>query len=405
VAAFGLVPDRVTDVMQQGAATGQASVELQLAGQAGCQVSHLDAVPTQVLALDVAELESAEQRQQRSGEGHPDLVGRRAPQLLHRRLHLLTRLGHHHLDAGRVHAPLVHQARQRPARDLPPHGVEAGDDHHPGGVVDEQIDAGLALEGANVSPVAADQDALEVLRGQGDGRDHGLVGVVDRGALQSAQEQVAGATSQLVGEADLFPSDHLLGLFAAVALDPVEEQALRLFAAQVCDPLQLTQLAIEGAIDLGLACLERGLAPGHRCGGLAGLTLAVFERLHPTVEGVLALPAASLELVEAFLPALRLLLKGRALAEQPLAALSLCLAAQLVPQQLANADPRLRNQPAQRPSRSGHATAQSAEEQREGVQSCLPRRSPPQSPGGKDLLIVAEGPTGSRNGHAMVSGA
>ena len=54
--------------------------------------------------------------------------------------------------------------------DLAADRVEAGEDHRLGRVVDDQVDAGRLLEGADVAALAADDPALHLVRRQVDDR-------------------------------------------------------------------------------------------------------------------------------------------------------------------------------------------------------------------------------------------
>ena len=82
---------------------------------------------------------------------------------------------------------------QREAGDLAAHAVEAGEHHGLGRVVDDEVDAGDVLEGADVAALAADDAALHVVRGQVHDRDGRLGDVVGGGALDAEREDVAGA--------------------------------------------------------------------------------------------------------------------------------------------------------------------------------------------------------------------
>ena len=64
------------------------------------------------------------------------------------------------------------------ARHLAAYRIEAREDHRLGGVVDDQVDPGGLLEGANVPTFAADDAALHLLRWQAHDGDGGLARVV-----------------------------------------------------------------------------------------------------------------------------------------------------------------------------------------------------------------------------------
>ncbi len=68
-------------------------------------------------------------------------------------LHRFGGFAHCLFDAGRVNAPVVHQIGKGQLRDLHADRVEADRRTVLGGVVDDEGDAGGALEGADVAPL------------------------------------------------------------------------------------------------------------------------------------------------------------------------------------------------------------------------------------------------------------
>src|SRR5699024_1869617 len=70
-------------------------------------------------------------------------------------LHVLLGAGDDLLDAGRVDATVADQFTERQLGDLAPERIEAGQQHGLGRVVDDQVNAGQALEGADVAAFAA----------------------------------------------------------------------------------------------------------------------------------------------------------------------------------------------------------------------------------------------------------
>ena len=77
-------------------------------------------------------------------------------------VHLLGGLDDDFLDAGGMDAAILHETLEGDAGDLAADGVEAGEDDRLGGVVDDEVDAGRELEGADVAPFAADDAPLHV---------------------------------------------------------------------------------------------------------------------------------------------------------------------------------------------------------------------------------------------------
>ena len=79
---------------------------------------------------------------------------------------LAARLGHHLLDARGMDAAIEDQLGERDARDLAAHGIEAREDDRLGRVVDDEIDAGRALQRADVAALAPDDASLHLVVGQ-----------------------------------------------------------------------------------------------------------------------------------------------------------------------------------------------------------------------------------------------
>jgi len=69
---------------------------------------------------------------------------------------------------------VLDEVGQGQPRDLSPHRFEAGQDHRFRGVVDDQIDTGGLLEGADVAALAADDAAFISSDGRSDDRDRAL---------------------------------------------------------------------------------------------------------------------------------------------------------------------------------------------------------------------------------------
>ena len=94
------------------------------------------------------------------------LVRRLLAHVLDRSVDLLLRLLHDLLDAPRMDAAVGDELGERHARNLAAHRIEAGDDHRIRRIIDDDVDAGGELEGADVSPLAADDATLHLVVGQ-----------------------------------------------------------------------------------------------------------------------------------------------------------------------------------------------------------------------------------------------
>src|SRR5207253_3803556 len=106
--------------------------------------------------------------------------GRLLADLLYVALHLLLRLLHDLFDARGMDAAVLNELRQGELGGLAADVVEGADDDDARRVVDDDVDAGRLLEGADVATFAADDAALHVVTRDVDGADRGVGGVLGR---------------------------------------------------------------------------------------------------------------------------------------------------------------------------------------------------------------------------------
>ena len=157
-------------------------------------------------------------------------------------LDLFPGLGVHLLDLGRVDATVGHQLGQRQAGDLAAHRVEAGEHHGLGRVVDDEVDAGEVLQGADVAALAADDAALHVVGRQRHHR-HGGVGHVAGGrALDADGEDVLGPPVALVPGLFLDGPHHLGHVVPDLVLGALEDDLAAWSLRQPGDLFQLPLL-------------------------------------------------------------------------------------------------------------------------------------------------------------------
>ena len=169
------------------------AVEADLLGEQAGQVGDLDRVLEHVLRIARAELEAAEVVEQLVVQARDvRLLRGLLAELADVLLHLLLGLGDDLLDPGRMDPAVVDQLLQRELGDLAADVVEARDDDDARRVVDDHVDAGGLLEGADVPALAADDPALHVVGGDVDGADGGLGGVAGGVALDGGGEDLAG---------------------------------------------------------------------------------------------------------------------------------------------------------------------------------------------------------------------
>ena len=108
---------------------------------------------------------------------------------------------------------------QRDPRHLAADGVEAADDDGFRGVVDDQVDPGRLLQGADVAPLLADDAPLELVGRQRQHRDRDLGGLVGGDALDRLGDDLAGPALAFVAGGKLRFADLARDLVAQLLLD------------------------------------------------------------------------------------------------------------------------------------------------------------------------------------------
>jgi hypothetical protein len=264
VAALDLVAYRLADVVQEPRPPGHAHVQPELARHQPGDVAALDRVLEHVLRVTVAVAQLPEQLGELGvGPRQPELVERLVGRLAHGALDLGLRLGHHLFDARRVDAPVGHQLLERQPRHLAPHRVEARDDDGLGRVVDDEVDAGRLLQGANVAPLAADDAPLHFVVRQVHRGDGALLDVVARVALdRDAHHALGPALGLLAG--GVFDRLGLARRAPPHLVDELRGQLPpRLLAAHARDDLELAPLLAHQLHRLLLFAAHLRLAPGQ----------------------------------------------------------------------------------------------------------------------------------------------
>ena len=180
------------------------------------------------------------------------------------------------------------QRLERDAADLAAHRVEAREDDRLGRVVDDEVDAGHLLEGADVAALAADDAALHVVARDVDDRDGRLGGVVGGDALDGDADDVAGLLVGLFARAGLGLADDLRGVALDVVVDAVDELVARLVGGHAGERLEAVALLLDHVLEVLLALGDLALLAGE-------LVLALVERLGAAVDGLLALAETVLE--------------------------------------------------------------------------------------------------------------
>ncbi len=167
---------------------------------------------------------------------------------------------------------------------LAAHRVEAGDDHGLRGVVDDQVDAGGRLDGADVAPFAADDPSLHLIGRQRHHTD-GLLGHIVAGiALDGQGEDVL---RLLVGNLPGLVLDLLDApgsVVARLALHHRQQLLLGVFGRQPGDLLKLPALLFNQAIDLRVALLEGPVALEQLLVAALQLLVTGIELLNLAIE-------------------------------------------------------------------------------------------------------------------------
>ena len=249
----------------------------------------LDGVEEDILAVRGPELEPAEESEELRGEARDArLVGGLLAGLPNDEVDLGARLGDDLLDPSGVNSAVRHQLGQRDPRDLAADGVEARQDDALGGVVDDQVDPGRLLEGADVPALAADDPALHLVRREVDDGDRVLRGVVGGDALDRRDDHLPGALLRLVARLALDDPGEPDGVGLGLDLDGFEELRLRLLGGHVGDPLERFDLLVSSALQLVARLLEVPLP-------VEELPVALLEHVGALVELLVAGKEAAFE--------------------------------------------------------------------------------------------------------------
>ena len=266
-----------------------ASVQAQFAGHHAGDVRRLDQVLEHVLPVAGAVAQPAEQADQLSvhaGDAQLDqgvLAGPDA-QLLDFGLAALVGF----LDALRMDAAVQHQPLQGQPADLPPHRVEAGQQDRLGRVIDDQVDPGDRLEGADVPALAADDPALHLVAGQVQHGHHRLAGLLGGDPLDGQRDHLAGALLALGPGLMLDVPHHQGGLALGLVLDDGDQLGLGLDGGQPGHPLQLGLALVVQLVDFGGAVGQGALALVQFGGPVLQAVQFLVQPLLPVGQPVLA---------------------------------------------------------------------------------------------------------------------
>ena len=213
--------------------------------------------------------------------GHAGVVGGLLAGLADDEVDLGAGLGDDLLDAPGMDAPVAHELRERDSGDLAADRIEAREHDRLGRVVDDQVDAGRLLEGADVAALAADDPALHlVVREMDDG--HGVLrGVVRGDPLHRGHDDVAGLLGGLLAGAPLDRPGELHRVVLGLLADGLEEHRLGVLGGHAADLLEGHDPLLVELAELLAALVELDLL-------LEELAIALLEHVRALVELLVA---------------------------------------------------------------------------------------------------------------------
>ena len=188
-------------------------------------------------------------------------------------------------------AAVLDQLGERDAGDLTPDRVEAAQNDGLGRVVDDQIDAGRLLEGADVATLAADDAALHLVARQVDDADRVLGRVVGGDALHGRHDDVASLLAGLFAGGALDRTSEADGIVLGFLTHGFEQETLRVGSAQPADTLKGGHLVLGRPGKLLARLVKFAFA-------LDELAIALLDHVGALVDLLVALEEAALEVVE-----------------------------------------------------------------------------------------------------------
>ena len=173
--AVDFAVDGLPDVVQQAGAFGGDGIESQLGGDDAGEIGDFERMVQHILAVARA-IEQAAERVDELGMEivHAGVEDGLLPRLVDLLVDELLGLLIHLLDTRGMDAPIGDEVLHGDTADFAADRVVAADGDAFGRVVDNEVGAGELFEGADVAPLAADDAALELVGGNGDGRDGDL---------------------------------------------------------------------------------------------------------------------------------------------------------------------------------------------------------------------------------------
>ena len=253
VRQFGFGVWHLADIVQKAGAFRQFRVEAEFCGHGGAEVGHLLRVLQQVLSVGGTVAHLADHPHQFVADVVDTEVDAGAfSGLVDFLFDLFLGLGDHLFDTGGVDTSVGDQFFEGTAGDFAAHGVEAGEEDGVRRVVNDDIDAGEVLEGADVTSFTADDAALDVVVFDGEDGDGVFEGGFHASALDGLDNQFLGfeCGGVLRFIHNLLDGDHRFG--AGLVLHQLDELFLGLFCRKFGDGFEFRFLDGGLLVEFGL---------------------------------------------------------------------------------------------------------------------------------------------------------
>src|SRR5690606_7535464 len=229
------------DVVQEAHPLGERHVQPHLRRHQPCQDRDLLRVLQLVLAVRCPKLQTPQHLHDLGVHAvDPELVEHLLGRLDDELIDLFPALGDDLLDPTRMDPAIRDQLLEAQPRRLPPDRVETRQDDRLGRVIDDHVDPGRLLEGADVPTLAPDDPALHLVRREAHHRDRALDGLLRGHPLDRERDDVLRLPLGIAPGLLLDLPDHARGLGTRLVLDIGNELTLRLLRRQTRDRFEAT---------------------------------------------------------------------------------------------------------------------------------------------------------------------
>ncbi len=264
VAAFLIVVHGFADVVEESGAAGEGAVETEFIGDHLAEEGDFDGVAEDVLAVAGAVVESADLFGDFGMEaGDVAFEDGFFAHLADVVFDFLLGEINDFLDARGVDAAVGDEFFHGDFRDFAADGIEAVDGDDAGGVVDDDIDAGGLLEGADVAAFAADDAAFHVVAGNLHALGGAFAGDFGGVALHRLEQDVRGFLLGFFLGLVFDAGDHEGGIVAGFVFDAAEEELAGFVRAHAGDAKEHVFLLGERFVELLFFAFDVFLAVGE----------------------------------------------------------------------------------------------------------------------------------------------